>query len=109
TATFHVHAGNSTVFRVSHSPTAETRAAAAPRPIIQRNDQYVIHTTGTKLPSSGQVSTEPSDPQYFSVYSACKSRIPSTVPSKLFVASTDARYGTRNDQISCSPSGVPIL
>ena len=49
-ATFHIHGATGFVafLRVTQRPATATRAAAMPRPIIQRNDQYVIQRTGAK-------------------------------------------------------------
>src|SRR6478736_4776854 len=51
-ASFHAHWGTSRLafLCVSHRPTTAVRAAMPPRPIIQRNDQYVTQRTGAKLP-----------------------------------------------------------
>ena len=91
--------------RVSHSPTTAVSAAMPPRPIIQRNDQYVIHRIGAKLPSTwsancGNISV---------AYSAFRSLMPSTQPSSVCVERKASRYGTRIENSSLVPSGVPSV
>ncbi len=70
-----------------------------PRPIIQRNAQYVIHRTGAK--SSSPVAA------YVWAYSAFRSLMPCTHASSVCVDSSDSRYGTRIENSSELPSGVP--
>lgn len=49
-ASFHIQGAGGFLapLRVSHRPATATSAAAMPRPIIQRNAQYVIHRIGAK-------------------------------------------------------------
>ena len=56
-----------------------------PRPIIQRNDQYVTHRIGAKLPSTWSANCG----NISACTSRCRSLMPSTQPSRVCVDRND--------------------
>ena len=102
-ASFHIHCAGGFLapLRVSHRPTTATRAAAMPRPIIQRNAQYVTQRIGANSVSPVSANVV--------LYSALRSLMPCTQASNEWVDSSESKYGTRIENSSELPSGVPSV